>query len=116
MVWASRRTSVLEPVVWQQILADDGYRMVLDREIIHPGDLALYVDLENEDEILHVGRVYLVQEGLAPGARPIPWVLSKWDSTSGECMHQCYDVFYFKVFAAIEVRFFTDRPAAGVSL
>ena len=110
LVWASRRTCILESPAWERIIQEDGYRRLRLGEKIHPGDIAIYVDRDKNNEILHVGRVYRIKPGLAEGASPIPWVISKWNSTSGESMHQAYDVPYTRDFN-FEARFYTDRPA-----
>lgn len=56
MVWASRRTSILDPRLWQQIIADDGYQWLPAGKHPMPGDIVAYVDMD-AGELLHVGRV-----------------------------------------------------------
>src|SRR5262245_54053440 len=41
-VWATRRTGIHEPSVWEMILRDDGYRVLGESEPPRPGDLAIY--------------------------------------------------------------------------
>ena len=108
-VWASRRTALLEPVEWRLILDEDDYRRVEKDERKAPGDLVLYVD-EASDEILHVARILQLRPGVAPDAEQIPWVLSKWDSKSGEVMHSAYDVPYQNQGIPCRMEYWTDRP------
>ncbi len=58
--------------------------------------------------------VYTLTEGLTQTSARIPWVISKWNSTSGESLHEVYDVHYRKDFN-LEVRFYTDRPEHGAN-
>jgi hypothetical protein len=108
-VWASRRTTILDPEDWKRILDDDGYRELQNGEVPWPGDIVAYLDQDQGGEILHVGRVYHLARGLAEGSPPIPWVISKWNSTSGESLHQVYDNPYRRDFN-VGIRFYTDRP------
>ena len=108
-VWASRRTAIFEPEEYVAIIADDGYHRLDPNEPVVVGDIAVYVDLDSGDEILHVGRVFGTGPGIAEGSKPIPLVISKWNSTCGESLHEAHDVPYNKDFN-LEVRYFTDRP------
>lgn len=108
-VWASRRTSILDPQDWQVILRDDDYRLLNESEAPVPGDLVLYLDQANR-EALHVGRILGLSPGVASGAQEIPWVLSKWNSTSGEVMHSVHDVPYHSQGIPVAVEYWTDRP------
>jgi len=108
-VWASRRTALLEPMDWKVILEEDGYRQLADAEPPLPGDLAVYVDTVNT-EILHVARVLEIREGVSAGSSTIPWVLSKWSSTSGEAMHLAHDVPYGNQGFSLKTEYWTDRP------
>jgi hypothetical protein len=109
-VWASRRTSILDPQLMKLILEEDGYRRLAPGEKPCPGDIAVYVDLDAQDEILHVGRVYGFERGLADGSPPIPLIISKWDSTSGESLHRAHDVHYGSLGFCFQIRYYTDRP------
>jgi hypothetical protein len=111
-VWASRRTSIFEVAEFNAIIDDDGYRRLGQNEPVLPGDIATYVDQDNRDEILHVGRVYFLAPGITSTSKPIPWIISKWNSTSGESLHSAYDVPYRKDFPNLGIFFLTDRPAA----
>jgi hypothetical protein len=108
-VWASRRTSILKPVCWQTILEEDGYRSLQDAETPVTGDLVLYAD-EEAGEYLHVGMIMEMREGISRDAPKIPWVLSKWNSTSGEVMHHVHDVPYGHQGITFKTDYWTDRP------
>ena len=105
-VWASRRTAIFALEAWRLILRDDGYRRLSDSEEPSPGDLVLYVD-RRDNGFLHVGEILEVRTW-SGGKKP--WVLSKWNSTSGEVMHWVDDV---PLHAQFEVRreYWTERPA-----
>jgi len=108
-VWASRRTSILKLVCWQTILEEDGYRSLQDAETPVTGDLVLYAD-EEAGEYLHVGMIMEMREGISRDAPKIPWVLSKWNSTSGEVMHHVHDVPYGRQEMRTKIEYWTDRP------
>ena len=110
-IWASRRTALLDPSEWRVILREDGYRQLLNREPKFPGDVVLYVE-RSTDEILHVARILRLRRGVAPGARRIPWVLSKWDSKSGEVLHSAYDIPYNDQGIPVRIEWWSDRPIA----
>lgn len=114
-VWASRRTALLEPAEWRVILDEDGYRELSNAEPKEPGDLVLYVE-QNTDEVLHVARILRLRRGVGPNAQPIPWVLSKWNSKSGEVMHSAYDVPYEDQGIPFRMQWWTDRPIATEAL
>jgi|GEM_PF-450968 len=114
-VWACRRTTILDPAEWTKILEDDGYRQLADGESPWPGDIAIYVDRDKDDEILHVGRVYKMIDGLQPSSLRIPLVMSKWNSTSGESVHQVHDDPYRKEGFNVRVKFYTDRPIGAAN-
>jgi hypothetical protein len=110
MVWACRRTSILEPSVWEEIIREDGYRWLQDGERPKPGDIAVYV-LRDPVELYHVARVAFF-ETVAASGQSIPWVISKWNSTSGESVHRVHDVpFGKKHDAGVEyaIKYVTDR-------
>jgi hypothetical protein len=113
--WASRRTSVFDDLEkWvRQVREDDGYR-VLDpgREPLLSGDLVLYWQSVNPHaNFFHVGVVEM-REGVTPRSPRVPWVVSKWDSRSGEVFHHYLDVpkEWEQVFGNVAVEFWTDRP------
>ena len=108
-VWASRRTSILNLACWQTILEEDGYRALQADETPVAGDLVLYAD-EEVGEYLHVGMIMEMREGLSRDSPRIPWVLSKWNSTSGEVMHYVHDVPYGKQEMPTKIEYWTDRP------
>ncbi|MBN1590373.1 MAG: hypothetical protein JW888_12735 [Pirellulales bacterium] len=104
-VWASRRTAILETKHWNTILRDDGYRKLAETEQPRVGDLVLYIDNVHGD-YLHVGQVVELREGVSPTSPHVPWVLSKWNSTSGETLHSAYDAPYEQM----RQEYWTDRP------
>ena len=110
-VWASRRTTILEDFAWNMVLADDGYRQLDQGEPPAPGDLVIYRDREHG--FLHVGMIAELRQGITAESPPIPWVLSKWDSTSGEVLHHFADVPFAKQGFALVIECWTDRPASG---
>jgi hypothetical protein len=110
-VWASRRTAILKPESWQVILDEDGYRALNAAETPVAGDLVLYADAQS-GEYIHVGMILEMQEGISPESPAIPWVLSKWNSTSGEVMHYVDDVPYGKLDMPTRTQYWTDRPNA----
>jgi hypothetical protein len=109
-VWASRRTAILKPECWQIILKEDGYRSLPAAETPVTGDLVLYADAKG-GEYIHVGMVMDTREGILPGSPTIPWVLSKWNSTSGEVMHYVGDVPYGKQGIPTKTEYWTDRAS-----
>jgi hypothetical protein len=109
-VWASRRTSILKTECWQTILKEDGYRQLRDGETPVAGDLVLYAD-EDVGDYLHVGMILEVRDGISRESPRISWVLSKWNSTSGEVMHHAHDVPYDMHEIPFRIEYWTDRPA-----
>jgi hypothetical protein len=114
-VWASRRTALLEEADWRTILEEDDYRRLGDAERPAPGDLVLYINTAAR-EILHVGMILELRPGIGPDSTKIPWILSKWNSTSGEVLHWVSDVPYNRQGFPVRIEYWTDRPAAAESL
>ncbi len=113
-VWAGRRTSLFADAAREMILADDGYRRLGPKEGSLPGDLVIYRD--PQVGFLHVGAILEMREGLGPASPKIAWVLSKWDSASGEFMHYAHHVPpWDQQGFSVVVEVWTDRPlpAAG---
>jgi len=106
-VWASRRTSILDPREWQKIIADDGYRPLGDGESPMPDDIVAYVDRKSA-EIIHLARIIFLADGLAGSKLKIPWAASKWNSTAGETCHSIFDAPYD--LGDHDIRYLTDRP------
>lgn len=109
-VWASRRTAIYDQPSFELILREDDYRVLLSGEAPHHGDLVLY-RIAGNGNILHVGVVSELRELTVPGSLPdsatrIPWILSKWNDTTGEVLHHYRDV----PWSEYEVFFWTDRP------
>jgi len=110
-VWASRRTAILEDDQWALILHEDGYRRLEEDEEPVPDDLVIYIDVGPQKEsFLHVGRVFQLRPGVIPASRRIPWVVSKWDSFSGEVLHDPHDVPYARQGFVVRREYWTDRP------
>jgi hypothetical protein len=107
LVWASRRTSILDPGEWDKIISDDGYKWLPEGQLPVAGDIAVYVDQDN-DEIYHVARVAFLRPGIV-GGKKIPWAISKWNSTSGESIHSVYDVPFDKEGVNCALKYVTDR-------
>jgi len=101
MVFASRRTSILDDGQIADILRDDGYRTIPEHDA-RVADLVLYKD--RKIGLLHVARVTHRHDLKALHA------LSKWNPTSGEdehhIRHHCWTDQGFDV----ELEFWTDRP------
>lgn len=96
MIWACRRTALPNPEEWKLILDEDDYRPLRENELCVIGDIVVYFDA-GSSEILHIARIcQLKQLHDANGNKlgtPIPLALSKWDASSGECIHAIPDVF-----------------------
>jgi hypothetical protein len=108
-VWASRRTSILEPAEWEKILDEDGYRPLRRNEKPSPGDIAIYVRQDNS-EIWHVARVYGSAPGITSESEPFPRIISKWGPIAGEFLHLAHDVPFGAQGFPCDVRYHTDRP------
>ena len=113
-VWASRRTAVYDNFdeYVLKVRNDDGYRVIDWRgeESPCPGDVACYWEqIDPYQNCFHVGRVVqLVAQAKLP---PAVFVLSKWDDTAGEVVHQATD--YPKSFGNSRLEYWTDRPASA---
>ena len=94
LVWASRRTAIYDEPAVKNILQDDGYRELQNNESPSPGDVALYYDAQRKS-ILHVGLICELRQlyaGSEESRQRIPWILSKWNDTSGEVLHHFNEV------------------------
>jgi hypothetical protein len=107
LVFANRRTSIFNPILYTKILEDDGYRVVSDAKLLMPGDIIAYVDKEL-NEIIHVAIILKLERGITDSSPPIPWALSKWDSVCGEVIHNIYNTPY--ELTVTQIVFWTDRP------
>jgi hypothetical protein len=107
LVWASRRTAIVDDEEWNKIYDHDNYRELNTDETPKPGDLAVYLD--GDVGYIHVGQVISIEAGLANEARPIPKILSKWDSASGEYIHYPPDVPFRMHFPDFQLTYWTDR-------
>jgi hypothetical protein len=106
-VWASRRTSIIEESEWIKIYDHDSYRTLNVDETPEPGDLIIYAD--EGCGFLHVGLIIGLEPGLSKHSKPIPKVLSKWDSASGEYIHYPPHVPFRVHFPEFQWKYWTDR-------
>jgi hypothetical protein len=107
-VWASRRTAIYDQPEIEKILDDDGYRALRDAEQFMLSDLVLYYV---RGSFYHVGVVAELRPVIVSGAaagQPTPWILSKWDDSSGEVLHHWLDTPWANDNPRTE--FWTDRP------
>jgi hypothetical protein len=107
LVFANRRTSIMEPKLYEKIFADDGYRKFSGSNDTRSGDIVSYFDVST-NEIMHLGLIVRFAVGFG-GNISIPWALSKWNSATGEVVHSIYEVPYRK--SEYRIDFWTDRPA-----
>lgn len=107
-VWASRRTAVYENFdeAVLKVRHDDRYRTVdWESEIPAVDDVACYWEsLDPYRGCNHVGRVISVQPR-ANGLPPLILILSKWDDTTGEVVHEALD----HPFKDVRLEYWTDR-------
>lgn len=84
MVLANRRAWIdMDSDQIEKILAKDGYKKVLPKEL-SVGDVVLY---EKDNEFTHIGMIISVDRQNAANT----WVLSKW-GFAGEVIHHLHDV------------------------
>lgn len=111
LVWSSRRAVVPHPPDWQLLLEEDGYRLIDDSEAAI-GDIVVYRDAKSPFDILHIGRLCLMDAmllGEPSTTHPrIFMVLSKLDGTLGEVVHRKDDIDFFGD-AKFTSHVFTDR-------
>jgi hypothetical protein len=101
LVFASRRTRIVESSLVELILREDGYRRI-DEDQAMEGDLVIY---RNEDEIMHTAVVTEVGN-LGPGRpRLVLKVLSKWGDHAEYFHHPANVPNYFG-----EREVWTERP------
>lgn len=109
-VWASRRTAIYEQTAVELIFREDRYRPLRSNESPECGDVVLYCCSGQHRSILHVGLVCelrrLISANMQVGL-PIPWVLSKWDDSSGEVLHQFNDIPWKQ--NEVTIAFLTER-------
>jgi hypothetical protein len=109
-VWASRRTAVYDSFdeAVLRVRNDDGYRTVdWECETPHVGDIACYWgSVDPYRDCHHVGSVVSVQHR-GDGLPPMIWILSKWDDTSGEVVHEALED---HIFRGVRLEYWTDRP------
>ena len=105
-VFASRRVTILNPVDWLTILSDDGYHEFENVNCVNPGDLAAYVD-KSTGEIDHFAEIVRLDRLFSVSSASRLMALSKWNSTSGEVLHDIYDSPF--PMGTYKVVFWTDR-------
>ena len=103
MVFASRRTAILDDDQIPMVLREDGYRPVVDEMWVRPGDLVFY-RLRAPDMLLHVAVILRRDDTLGT-----LFALSKWNSISGEDEHNIRHHCWSKM-EPVELDFWTDRP------
>ncbi len=84
MVFANRRTCIVDEREIGKILTDDGYRLVQNRAEVCCGDVIVYRKQEG-GEIAHVGVIFVVNHNIKTGDREFV-VLSQWGG-DGEYIH-----------------------------
>jgi hypothetical protein len=105
-VFANRRVTILKPEDWVKILVDDGYEDFEDESYANPGDLAAYVD-RMSGEIVHLAQIVRLDRLFTGATKSRLMALSKWNSTSGEVLHDIYQSPYSMDLP--KVVFWTDR-------
>ena len=105
MVWADRRTALVSPVEWQQILTDDEYRQI-PLQTAEIDDIVVYRS-QSDAEILHVARV-CIKVPLAGSQQFVFKALSKWDQSKGEDIHLLKDVL-LNAGEPFDLEIWTDR-------
>ena len=113
LVWASRRTSIYEQVELDKIVDDDGYIRYDNYASAQIGDLVVFLDIDNKDGFLHVGLIVEIRQldvGHSTTSSGVPWVLSKWDDSSGEVLHPIEDVPYNDYHLKYRIVLLTERP------
>lgn len=102
MVFASRRTAILDDEQIPGILKDDGYAEISEASA-RPGDLVVYRD--RHLGLLHVAVICRRDEKLST-----LFALSKWNSVAGEDEHHIHHHCWTDQDYAVELEFWTDRP------
>ena len=109
-LWASRRTAIYEQAEVDKIFKDDGYRQLALTDTLR-GDVAAYLDPTGQN-LYHCGILYERRPLTIPNGTPIgeptPWILSKWNDSSGEVLHHWNDVPWAEDDFMIE--WWTERP------
>ena len=111
MVWASRRTCIFDDEgndVYDSIIKDDGLGKIEISQVV-PGDIVVYRETETES-IVHVARVCGCSG--VENLRTIQ-VISKWDHTSGEYIHEHKNIFYRPYLSNgmynVRIEYYSDR-------
>jgi hypothetical protein len=109
MVFACRRTCVLDHNEVLKILHDDEYVEVKSREAVEVGDIVLYRQ-QREGEIKHVGIVVEKRPAVSAGGSPTFMVLSQWGA-DGEWVH--HEATVLSAFGTVR-EFYSERKNHGV--
>ena len=104
MVFATRRTAIYEDEQIPDILKDDGYRQIPEKEV-RPGDIVLYRD--QRLGLLHAALVMRCKEW--EGATPVSFALSKWNDVCGEDEHNVRHHMWPTPDYDVVVEFWTER-------
>ncbi len=113
LVWAARRTNIVDESAYELVLHDDGYRAIPLRDVAL-GDLVIYRRTDTR-AITHVGLVIefgdpgIWLDGSNAPQRSVPYVLSKMCDWGDEIIHN-----YFRFPRDLvdwTVEFWTERPA-----
>jgi hypothetical protein len=110
-VWASRRTAIYEKFddAVLRVREDDGYRTIdWERELPEVGDIACYWESVNPHRSCqHLGMVVKVNPRQQKDLPPFIVLLSKFDDTSGEVIHEATDHIFGD---HVRLEYWTDRP------
>lgn len=114
-VWANRRTAIYDQDQIELIINDDGYDRLKNISDLKVGDLVIYYNSDKTD-IWHVGivielKTIQMNQGFSlvtSNENNIPWVLSKWNDSTGEVIHHFQDVPWSD--GDYEITFWTERP------
>ena len=88
--------------------------MNADKEALLSGDVATYWEsVKPHTTFIHVGVVEMRPSESRFAKSRIPWVLSKWDSTSGEVLHHCRDVPFDGMLPGLRERVLDGTPPAN---
>lgn len=94
LTFASRRTHINDPSVVEQVLADDGYRLLEEWSGVQPGDIIVYRDIAN-GEITHTGIVIENVQSTLSSRICSPKIWSKWGQGK-EVLHRFDQCPYMK--------------------
>jgi hypothetical protein len=117
-VFASRRTAIYEEDGFdiETLLAEDGFGEVVREDDLRVGDVALFRD---DRGVTHAARVIRIEQGpvvlsgdSAACNTRVPFLISKFDSVSGEYEHRLDDTRWIRW--PVTRTFFRDRESVPV--